>query len=237
MPGRFALAADATQLQAAFPWMEVPDQVVPRYNVAPTQPVAVVTNEGANQLDFLTWGLVPPWQSGVKMDKLLINARSETAASKRSFRNAFRRRRCLVLATGVFEWVKFPRRKAKVPYYIFLKGQPVFAYAGLWETWQSIDGSEVKSCCILTCEPNKMVRKIHHRMGVILHPEDYETWLQPGEANPKHMQALLLPYPAKEMDFYQVSQKVSDVRNEGPELVQAVENPLEFPPPKQEAMF
>lgn len=235
MPGRFALAADAAQIRSDFPWVQVPDQVAPRHNVAPSQPVAVVTNEGSKQLDYLNWGLVPSWQSGVKMGKLLINARSETVATTRSFRNAFRRRRCLVLATGVFEWVKFRGRKAKVPYYIFLKGQPVFAYAGLWETWQSIDGSEIKSCCIITCEPNELVRKIHHRMGVILHPEDYETWLQPGEANPKHLQALLLPYPAGEMDFFQVSDKVSDVRNEGPELIEPVETPLEWPPAKQDS--
>lgn len=229
MPGRFALAVGAAQLRSAVPWVQVPDQFGPRYNVAPTQPIAVVTNERTNQLDFLTWGLMPPWQSGVKMGKLLINARGETVATTRSFRNAFRRRRCLVLATGVYEWVKFRGRKAKVPYYIFLKGQPVFAYAGLWETWQSIDGSEVKSCCIITCEPNEMVARIHHRMGVILHPEDYSTWLQPGEANPTHLQTLLLPYPAREMDYYQVSDAISFVKNEGPELIEPVENPLELP--------
>lgn len=222
MPGRITLTADAEALRQALPGFDVPDPWLPRYNIAPGGPVAVITNEGSGKVDFLTWGLVPPWTSGVKMDKLLINARSETAATKPSFRNAFRRRRCLVLADGVFEWVKFKGKKAKVPYYIYLKGHPVFAYAGLWESWHSIDGSEVKSCCILTCEPNEMVAKIHQRMGVILRPDDYTTWLQPGEVDPKTLQPLMRPYPAEEMAYHQVTEKVSWANHDDPVNVQPV---------------
>lgn len=237
MPGRFTLTATADQLRDAFPGFEVPDQWLPRYNVAPGAPIAVITNEGTGALDFLTWGLVPPWSSGVKMDKLLINARSETAASKPSFKNAFRRRRFLVLADGVYEWIKFKGKKNKVPYYIYLKGHPVFAYAGLWETWHSIDGSEVKSCCILTCEPNELVAKIHHRMGVILHPKDYKAWLQPDEVDPKAVQPLMRTYPADEMAYHQVTEKVSWAKNDEPENIAPVPEDEQQEPGQQETLF
>jgi putative SOS response-associated peptidase YedK len=126
------------------------------------------------------------------------------------------------LADGYYEWVKVKRRKRKIPFYIHLTNNAVFAFAGIWDSWQSIDGSEIKSCCIITTEPNEMVAKIHHRMGVILHENDYATWLQPGEADVDEMQALLVPYPADKMSFHQVSTYVSKPSNEGPECVEGV---------------
>jgi len=230
MPGRFSLTVDAAGLRAAFPWLKgIPDDFRPRYNIAPTQPVAVVLNDGKHQLDFVNWGLVPSLSRGVKMTNLLINARSESVARTPSFRAPFKYKRCLILSDGVFEWVKFPRKSQKVPYWVHLKSGKPFAFAGLWDSWQSIDGSEVKTCCAITCDPNELVVKIHHRMAVILHEKDYETWLNTSEADPKELQALLTQYPAEEMTYYQVSPVVSNARNDVPECVQEVEGHPKMP--------
>lgn len=215
MPGRFSLGKDAGSLRASFPWLQVPDGLGPRYNIAPTQAVAVVTNEAPRQVDFLTWGLIPSWSKGVKMTKFLINARAESVASRASFKTSFRRRRCLVLADGYFEWVKEKGRREKIPYHVQLASKKVFAFAGIWDKWLSIDGSEIKSCCIITSEPNELVAQIHHRMGAILEEKDFDTWLQPGEANAEELLALLKPYPAEEMRYHQVSTFVTKKENDG----------------------
>jgi putative SOS response-associated peptidase YedK len=128
-----------------------------------------------------------------------------------------------VLADGYYEWVKIPRKKEKIPYYVHLKSRQPFAFAGLWDSWESIDGSEVKTCCFITCEPNELVAQIHHRMGVILLEKDFETWLQPDEADPKALLPLLKPFPAEEMAYYQVSTLVSNARNDSPKCIVPVE--------------
>ena len=166
MPGRITLTTDAAALRAAFPWLEVPPELLPRYNIAPTQPIAVVLNDGENKVDFLNWGLIPSFTK-VKMTNYLLNARSEGIERKPSFRSPLKRRRCLVLADGYYEWVKQPRKKEKIPYWVHLKTKKPFAFAGLWDTWTTMDGSEVRTCCFITCEPNELVAQIHHRMGVI----------------------------------------------------------------------
>jgi putative SOS response-associated peptidase YedK len=235
MPGRFSLTTDAEKLRQAFPWiMGVPDELKPRYNIAPTQPVAVVLNEGDNKLTFVNWGLVPSFSSGAKMTNLLINARSEGITKTPSFRGPFKYKRCLILADGVFEWVKLPRKREKIPYWVHLKSGKPFAFAGLWDSWSSVDGSEIKTCCAITTEPNELVKQIHHRMAVILHEKDYETWLTPGEADATKLQSLLTPYPQEEMTYYQVSTVVSNARNDVPECVVEVkpENKTEMEPPK-----
>jgi putative SOS response-associated peptidase YedK len=224
MPGRFSLTVDTNRLQEAFPWLKyVPDDFRPRYNIAPTSPVAVILNEKNNHLDFVTWGLIPAFSNSVKMTTFLTNARAEGIERKSSFRSPFKRRRCLVLADGYYEWVKIPRKKEKIPYYVHLKSRQPFAFAGLWDSWESIDGSEVKTCCFITCEPNELVAQIHHRMGVILLEKDFETWLQPDEADPKALLPLLKPFPAEEMAYYQVSTLVSNARNDSPKCIVPVE--------------
>lgn len=218
MPGRITLTADAAALSAALPWLKVLPELRPRYNIAPTQPIAVVLNDGKHQVDFVSWGMIPSFTK-VKMTSYLLNARSEGIEKKPSFRSPFKRQRCLVLADGYYEWVKIPRKKEKIPYWVHLKSKRPFAFAGLWDTWTAMDGSEVKTCCFITCEPNELVAQIHHRMGVILHEKDYETWLQPGEADTKQLLPLLAQYPAEEMAYYQVGTTVSNARNEVPECV------------------
>lgn len=222
MPGRFSLTASPQLIRETFPWLHVPDELTPRYNIAPTQPVAVVLNDGSHKIDFVNWGLIPSFASGAKMTSLLINARSEGIARTPAFRGPFKRKRCIVLADGIFEWVKFPRRREKVPYWVHLHGRRPFALAGVWDSWTSMDGSEIKSCATITCEPNELVRRIHHRMGVILPDADIAAWLQPGEVEGKELQPLLKPYPAEKMTFYQVSTVVSNARNDVPECVQEV---------------
>ena len=226
MPGRYTLTTDAPALRAAFPWLEIPDELKPRFNVAPTQPVAVVTNEGSHNLDFVTWGLVPSWASGVKMTNLLINARSEGLSKKPSFKGLYRHKRCIVLADGVFEWLPEMqgRKKVKTPYYYYLTDHRPFAFAGLWDNWQSIDGSEIKSCCIITTEPNEVVAKLHHRMGVILKQPDIHTWLSPQEMGPEKLDHLLAPYqPAEEIAYHQVSTLVSNAGNDSPDCIAPLE--------------
>ena len=208
MPGRITLTTDAVALGAAFPWLKVPPELQPRYNIVPTQPIAVVLNDAKSQIDFLNWGLIPTYTK-VKMTNFLLNARAEGIERKPSFRSPFKRRRCLVPADGYYEWVKLPRKKDKIPYWVHLKSKRPFFFAGLWDTWSAMDGSEVKTCCFITCEPNALVAQIHHRMGVILDEKDYAAWLQPDEVDPKELLPLLAPYPADEMAYYQVSTLVS----------------------------
>ena len=221
MPGRLTLTCNATALSAAFPWLQVPPELQPRYNIIPTQPIAVVLNEGTNRIEFLNWGLIPSFTK-VKMTTFLLNARAEGIERKPSFRSPLKRRRCLVPADGYYEWVKIPRKKEKIPYWVHLKSKQPFFFAGLWDTWLALDGSEVKTCCFITCEPNELVAQIHHRMGVMLHEKDYAAWLQPGEVDPQELLPLLKPYPAEEMTYYQVSTLVSS-HTDSPECITPVE--------------
>jgi putative SOS response-associated peptidase YedK len=222
MCGRFTLTADPVDIKEAFPWLDVPAEIAPSYNVAPTQPIAVVPNTGENRLDFFVWGLIPSWAKDPSIGNRMINARGETLAEKPSFRAAYRRRRCLILADGFYEWAKQPGDSAKTPYYITLESQEPFAFAGLWETWYAPDGSEVKSATIITTEPNEKIAKLHNRMPVILPPETYERWLTPDEVKPEQLDPLLKPFPAAEMVFHPVSRYVNSPANNSPGCIAPV---------------
>jgi putative SOS response-associated peptidase YedK len=227
MCGRFTLTADPEDLRQAFPWLNVPHGVLdqgmsPRYNVAPTQPVAVVANDGKNQLDFFNWGLIPSWAKDPEIGNRMINARAETLLEKPSFRAAFRRRRCLILADGFFEWQKTAGQKTRTPFYIQLRSATPFAFAGLWESWNSPDGSNILSCTIITTQPNALMQPIHDRMPVILPGEAYKFWLSPGEVDPHQLQALLQPYPAEAMRAYPISTLVNSPANDSPACIQPV---------------
>ncbi|TFG49468.1 MAG: SOS response-associated peptidase, partial [Anaerolineales bacterium] len=175
-----------------------------------------------NHLDFYRWGLIPSWTKADNLGKFnLINARSETAAEKSSFKNSFRRRRCLVLADGFYEWSKSTAGNVKTPYYFTLKDQTPFAFAGLWEIWNSPEGDLLKSACILTTTPNEVVKPVHNRMPVILHPENYETWLSPIEGKPEDFQPYLKPFPGNLMQAYPVSPFVNSPKNNSPQCIQA----------------
>jgi len=222
MCGRFTLTASPDDLQAAFPDFAIPRQMAAHFNIAPTQPLAVVPNDGRNAVDFFVWGLIPSWAKDPAIGSRMINARGETLAEKPSFRTAYKRRRCLVLADGFYEWVKVPGQKAKQPHYITLAGGQPFAFAGLWEQWFSPDGSEIKSAAIITTQPNPLMAALHNRMPVILHPGDYARWLAPAERPPAQLDDLLVPFPAEEMAHYPVSTLVNNPRNDLPECIVAL---------------
>ncbi len=221
MCGRFTLWADLQQLAQAFPWVQMPDDpaaITPRYNIAPTQPVAVVANTGENHLDYFVWGLIPSWAKDPSIGNRMINARGETLAEKPAFRAAYRRRRCLILADGFYEWQQGPGR-TKIPHYIHLKSGEPFAFAGLWETWNSPLGDTILSCTIITTDANERLASLHHRMPVILPESAYERWLDPSERQPAELDDLIAPYPAEEMDAYPVSTVVNSPANDVPECV------------------
>lgn len=221
MCGRFTLTVSPEELQAAFPDFSIPGDIPPSYNIAPSQPIPVIPNDGEHRLDFFRWGLIPSWTKPDQVGKYnLINARSETAAEKPSFKNSFRRRRCLILTDGFYEWSKPRSGGSKIPYYFRLKDQGPFAFAGLWETWISPEGDPLHSACILTTAPNQTVKAVHNRMPVILHPADYRRWLEPQEVEPEAVQGLLKPFPDQQMTSYPVSTYVNSPNNNSPQCIQ-----------------
>lgn len=228
MCGRFTLAVDPADLMETLPGFALPAEreLSPRYNIAPTQEIAVVPNTGRNQIEFFRWGLVPSWAKDPKIGNRMINARSETLAEKPSFRAAFRRRRCLILADGFFEWRK-ETAKAKTPLYVHLKSGKPFAFAGLWEVWSpqgktSLSEAPLLSCTIITTTPNSLLEPIHNRMPVILDPDSYDFWLDPREQSPNELTGLLRPCPAEQMIAYPVSTIVNSPKNDSPACVAPV---------------
>lgn len=213
MCGRYALTATPEELQALMEYLEDED-FPPRYNIAPTQPVAIVRFEhGARHFALVRWGLVPSWVKDPKAFSLLINARSETAAEKPSFRAAMRYRRCLVPASGFYEWRRGPG-KEKQPFWIRPKGGGLVAFAGLWETWSSSDGSEIDSGCILTSAANETIAPIHARMPVVIPPADFARWLEFSEYQPDAIADLLRPAPNDLFEAVPVGPRVNAARND-----------------------
>jgi putative SOS response-associated peptidase YedK len=218
MCGRFVLTVNPEQVQTAFDLTNVPASMSPRYNIAPTQPVALITNENPKELTFYKWGLIPSWSKDPSAAAKMINARSESAAEKPAFRSAFKRRRCIIPTDGYYEWQEHSGEK--VPMFIHFKDREVFGFAGLWEIWNSPDGSEVRTCTILTTDANRFMSTMHHRMPVILHKEDYPLWLSPDEEPSPVLQALMVPYTGDELTAYPVSKLVNKPANDSPELIQ-----------------
>jgi len=220
MCGRYTLTTNIETLQRVFPTVEIPITLTARYNIAPTQQVAVIANNAPQQLQFFRWGLIPPWAKDKAIGNRMINARAETLAEKPSFRNAYKRRRCLVLADGMYEWSKTKNRGKKQPTYIHLKSRQPFAMAGLWETWQSPEGATILSCTIITTTPNELVAPLHHRMAVILPTTAYAQWLSADEQPPLLLDELLQPYPAEEMAAYPVSTMVNSPKQDTPACIE-----------------
>ena len=167
----------------------------------------------------MPWDLVPSWAKDPKIGNKLINARAETIATKPAFRSAFKSRRCLIPATGFYEWKKLPGGK-KQPYHIEYGDGLPFAFAGLWETWLGDGAQPIESCTIVTGEPNELVRDVHDRMPVILQDEDYDRWLDPKQKDPAALESLLVPYPADRLRLYPISTAVNNARNERAESIE-----------------
>ncbi len=216
MPGRFSQRITPADLEDTFglPETEPPR---PRYNVAPTTTIAVIrTDEDGRHLALLRWGFIPEWAKDPKIGHTLINARSETVAVKPAFRRAFRTRRCLVPASGYYEWKK--KGKESLPFHITLRGGRPLAFAGIWERWEGPEGA-VESCAILTTEPCPLIRPLHHRMPAILLPEDFSLWLDPTVSDADRLQSLLTPYAGDDLLLTAVSTYVNKVGQEGPECL------------------
>lgn len=189
----------------------------PRYNIAPTQTVIVVGDDGQRYLTRMRWGLIPSWAKDPAIGNRMINARAETVATKRAFRAALRKRRCLVVADGFYEWQK--RDRTKQPFRIVLKSGEPFGFAGLWESWRSPEGEEIKRCTIITVDANELLRPIHDRMPVILTREAEAVWLDPTIQEPASLLPLLTPYPSDEMECFAVDTLVNNPAHETPECI------------------
>jgi putative SOS response-associated peptidase YedK len=223
MCGRFTLHASPEQIAAQFDVAE-PEQLADRYNIAPTQPVGIVRldrSASGREWALVHWGLIPSWAKDPNMGARMINARGETIAEKPSFRAALKRRRCLVPADGFYEWKR--TGSSKQPYYIRLRSQEPFAFAGLWEIWTAPDGGEIESCTVITTGPNDLMATLHDRMPVILAAEDYEQWLGNGKDADTHeveqLRHLIRPFDAELMEAYPVSTRVNSPMNEGTGLI------------------
>ena len=222
MCGRFSQTATPAMIAQQFD-VAVPSLFAPRYNIAPSQPVAAIRIEpdtATRQLVLLRWGLIPSWAKDPKIGHQCINAKAETVAEKPSFRAAFKKRRCLVIATGFYEWQV--QGRAKQPMWIGLQSKRPFAFAGLWEQWQPPEGEAIESCTILTTVPNELLRSIHNRMPVILSPASYDQWLDLTVQQAEPLTTLLRPYPSEELLAYPVSTLVSNPRHDVPDCLEAL---------------
>ena len=217
MCGRYTFTFDAKSLADAFRMVPPGFDIVKGYNWAPGQYVVIVRPEkGQRVADVAFWGLIPSWVKDPNTSPKPINARAETLEEKPTFRTAFRRKRCIVPASGFYEWKA--DGKAKQPYYIHPTDGDLFAFAGLMEDWQGPNGEVMVSACIITTVPNDLMAKIHNRMPVILPRDAWDLWLDPA-AQVREIQPLLVPCPAELMAAYPVSSAVGNTRNDGPELI------------------
>ncbi len=216
MCGRYTLTYDIRTIAEAFgvaPSLETS----PRYNIAPTQDVVTIMRNGTSHLEWLRWGLIPSWAKEEAIGSKMINARAETLAEKPSFKRLLHSKRCLVVADGFYEWMQ--QGGSKTPMYITLKSKEPFAMAGLWDSWKSPDGQQIRTCTIITTEPNDLVARIHNRMPAILARDVEAAWIDPELTEAPAVLDLLHPYPPEQMEAYAVSSLVSSARNEGPELI------------------
>ncbi|MEH7124412.1 SOS response-associated peptidase [Bacillus sp. JJ1773] len=224
MCGRFTLTASFEQIIDRFDIEQFieEDLFSPNYNVAPSQSVLSVINDGSkNRLGFLRWGLIPSWAKDEKMGYKLINARAETLNEKPSFRHAYKNRRCLVIADSFYEWKRHDDN-TKTPMRIKLKSDQLFAMAGLWEQWKSPLGKSVFTCSVITTTPNDLVKDIHDRMPVILKPEDEKNWLDRTITDTAYLDQFLKPLDKELMETYEVSSLVNSPKNNSMELLQRI---------------
>ena len=217
MCGRFALYSSFQAIKDYADLLNDIDEIDSNYNIAPGQEISIIINKNQqNILKSYKWGLIPFWAKDENIGYKLINTRGETISEKPSFKYAFQQRRCLIPANGFYEW----RKKDKQPFYITLQDRELFSFAGIWEIWKSPAGKQIFFCSIITTSANKKLSNIHHRMPVILKKDDEKTWLK--ENNNNILQHLLTSYPIAELLLNPVSQNVNSVKNNYPELIEAI---------------
>jgi putative SOS response-associated peptidase YedK len=218
MCGRYRLSRRKQLVEEYFATVSGEDDWIPRYNIAPTQPVPIIRQnpkEPRRELSIVRWGLIPSWAKDMSGAAMMINARSETAATKPAFRDPLTSRRCLVPADGFYEWQR--RGKVKQPYCFEVNDGGLFAFAGLWDRWKDPNGNWVKTCSILTTIPNAVTSSVHDRMPVILDPDNYDLWLDPGMTNVEAVSELLKPFDARQMRCYPISMRIDHVANDDAE--------------------
>jgi putative SOS response-associated peptidase YedK len=222
MCGRFTLFTSLKELTDRFGFDSFPVNLNPSYNITPTQPVLTVRNIPGDtkqvQADFMRWGLIPAWAKDASLGGRMINARSETASEKPSFRSAFRKRRCLILADGFYEWRKVST--GKQPVRIQMKGGSPFAFAGLWESWRNREGGEVHSCTILTMSANSFMKNIHDRMPLILQKNNESKWLDSSRTDPEEIKEMIQEFPNDYLESWDVSKLVNIPTNNNPECIE-----------------
>jgi putative SOS response-associated peptidase YedK len=217
MCGRYAITSAPEAIRALFGFAEQPD-FPPRYNVAPTQPIPVVRlAEGRHSFALVRWGFMPSWVKDPRTFSLLINARGESVLDKPAFRNAMRRRRCLVPADGFYEWKAEGGRKR--PYFIRPRAGGPIAFAGLWECWTGPNGEEVETACIVTTAANRTLRDLHDRMPVVIAPEAFDLWLDCANVDAGTAAALIAPAPETVFEAYEVSTAVNRTADDRPDLI------------------
>ena len=229
MCGRYRLSRRKQIIEEHFDSVSGEEDWSPRYNVAPTQPVPIIRQhpkEPRRELSLVRWGLIPSWAKDASGAAGMINARSETAATKPAFRDALKSRRCIIPADGFFEWSR--AGKTKQPYCFEVNDGELFAFAGLWERWKDPSGNWIKSCSILTTTPNAVTSAVHDRMPVILNPDDYDLWLDPGFVDLTAVSELLKPFDARLMRCYPVSARINQSANDDAECARPVE--IQAPP-------
>lgn len=222
MCGRFVRFISLDQFIKHFGFRP-PAELPERFNIAPSEQVPAIRKDpdGSRQLSLLRWGLVPSWSK--EFSGGMINARGETVNEKPSFRHAFRKQRCIIPASGFYEWRKTGNRK--VPYFIHLANDDPMAFAGIWESWRSPEGTWIETCVIVTTTANELIAMLHDRMPVILPKESFDTWLDPDLHDPESLKELLVPSPPEMLTMHPVSAMVNKVGNDTPECVKRVEEP------------
>ena len=220
MCGRYSLIADLGELAKRYEFDGDGLALKPAYNVAPTQDVLTVVGGETRRGGFMRWGLIPWWAKNASIGSRLINARAETVSEKPAFRDALRRRRCLVLADGFYEWQR--TGSARKPMRVVMRSREPFAFAGLWSVWRDPDGNRIPSCAIITTTANDLLRPVHDRMPVVLPRELEELWLDRSIDDPGALGSVLTPYLDDAKEAYEVSTLVNSAANDGPEVIEAV---------------
>ncbi len=223
MCGRFARINTAKEIKEFINLDQIEIQLGPSYNVAPTQDVAVIIENGCSTLTAMRWGLIPFWAKDISIGSKLINARGETVDEKPSFKYSFQKRRCLIVANGFYEWQKLGSNKT--PYYVHLKDKHLFCFAGIYDNWKSPDGNKITSCSIITTDAIKSLKTIHPRMPVILPRENFSLWFKNNDTNT--LKQLLIPYQEHDLDFYEVSTDVNSPANNYSDLIEPSQNFLQ----------
>lgn len=214
MCGRFMQSKSAEELQKAFALLPVLSKLQGRYNIAPTQAVAAWLADPTPRMELFSWRFIPHWAKEINRSKPLINARAETLSDKPTFRDAYRRKRCVIPATGYYEW-KLDRASGYKQAMLYQRrDRQAFGFAGLWDEWHDGEGGIILGCCIITTRPNTLARRIHHRMPAILREEEVQDWLNPELTDTKTLSRMLTPVPADEYEIYPVSPRVNSVKHD-----------------------